>query len=1167
MRRLAIAATALLTLGDDGNPAASTFDFEARVQAQEAIERVYYRHQLGSTRPFESAVPRHTIESKVRKYLKQTRALESMWSTPVTAAMLQNEIDRMAHSSRMPDRLRELYTALQDDPALILETLARPVLVDRLTRNFFMYDGRIHREARHEARTIHRRLTSGDLDWRVGHPRRRVVEVVRTELDPEEIGHVAAREAHEQGSDHIERAWLTAAEFDRRLEQLPLEPGAVSEVVEEAGWFEITMLLERTRDQARYVSYRVDKKLWERWWSGIEGQLAESDGIDFGDVSLVVPMLSPPTSHRKLDVESIDCLPEDEWSNGALGGVPRARWGHTAVWTGSVMIVWGGTALTPSHTGGRYDPTTDTWSPTSTINAPVGRYAHTAIWTGRVMIVWGGLNSQVPPYYLDTGGMYDPVEDAWVPTSTAGAPGGRQDHTAVWTGAEMIVWGGSGFNTGGRYDPGTDTWEPTSTVNAPTGRSYHSAVWTGTRVIVWGGHAPGATSTGGVYDPGTNEWSATGTLDAPAGRGNHTALWTGTRMIVWGGRGEQDEFLSHGGQYDPMTASWSPVSDLGPVPRAFHSAIWTGDQMIVWGGLTTGARLNDGWRYEPSADAWSPLEPANLSGRSGHSAVWTGMQMIIWGGVDPVRSYNNGGRYDPAQDTWTPTALLDLPVKGHYRGVWTGSVLFVWAGPGLGEAGRYDPATATWSPVSRVDAPPYHRSGHTIVWTGERALVWGGRDRTNASSTLSLNSGGRYDPIADDWEPTSTNNTPAPRLDHTAVWTGSRMIVWGGYQPGVTVGYDSGGLYDPVKDLWTPTSVVGAPSARRTHTAIWTGTEMIVWGGSALGTGGRFDPQTDTWIPTSTTDAPTARGAHSAVWTGNRMIIWGGTGGGAMLDTGGSYDPTTDSWRATSTSNAPSARQSHGALWTGDRMVVWGGNPDTVVLGFLASGGRYDPTSDSWTPTSTTDAPSGRSGMVLVWTGSMMIVWGGYDSHLADPVNDGSHYSFGSHLDDDGDGFSDCDGDCDDSNPNSYPAAPEHCNGTDDNCDGSIDEDADGDGRAACEDCAPTDPASFAVPDEVTGVRFDPDTVTIRWDASGPTAGAGTVHDLARGFISDLPVGSAPAEICLGGDLSGAVVSDPSLPAAGTGFWYLVRGRNVCGPGSYGRQSDGGERITAACPF
>src|SRR5262249_44473127 len=79
------------------------------------------------------------------------------------------------------------------------------------------------------------------------------------------------------------------------------------------------------------------------------------------------------------------------------------------------------------------------------------------------------------------------TDDSWTATSTNNAPAGRGDHTAVWTGSEMIVWGGrlgfSVLNTGGRYDPATDSWTATSTTNAPAARSLHTAVWTGTEMI------------------------------------------------------------------------------------------------------------------------------------------------------------------------------------------------------------------------------------------------------------------------------------------------------------------------------------------------------------------------------------------------------------------------------------------------------------------------------------------------------------------------------------------------------------------------------------------------------------------------------------------------------------------------------------------------------------
>ena len=80
---------------------------------------------------------------------------------------------------------------------------------------------------------------------------------------------------------------------------------------------------------------------------------------------------------------------------------------------------------------------------------------------------------------LNTGGRYNPSTDSWTATSTTNAPTARYDHTAVWTGSEMIVWGGhgSGLNTGGRYNPITDSWTATSTTNAPSGRAWsHGSV-------------------------------------------------------------------------------------------------------------------------------------------------------------------------------------------------------------------------------------------------------------------------------------------------------------------------------------------------------------------------------------------------------------------------------------------------------------------------------------------------------------------------------------------------------------------------------------------------------------------------------------------------------------------------------------------------------------------
>src|SRR4029450_271863 len=170
---------------------------------------------------------------------------------------------------------------------------------------------------------------------------------------------------------------------------------------------------------------------------------------------------------------------------------------HSTVWTGSLVVCWGGESRTSQAltTGGRYDPATDTWTPMSTLDAPEGRWRHSTVWTGSEMIVWGGFS-------LRSGGRYTPVTDTWLPTSIGGAPTGRTEASAVWTGSEMIVWGGDAGPAGlalaggagarcsrARHPlpPATDTWLPTSLSNAPTPRFFHTAVWTGTRMVVWGG--------------------------------------------------------------------------------------------------------------------------------------------------------------------------------------------------------------------------------------------------------------------------------------------------------------------------------------------------------------------------------------------------------------------------------------------------------------------------------------------------------------------------------------------------------------------------------------------------------------------------------------------------------------------------------------------------------
>ncbi len=126
--------------------------------------------------------------------------------------------------------------------------------------------------------------------------------------------------------------------------------------------------------------------------------------------------------------------------------------------------------------------------------------------------------------------------------------------------------------------------------------------------------------------------------------------------------------------------------------------------------------------------------------------------------------------------------------------------------------------------------------------------------------------------------------------------------------------------------------------------------------------------------------------------------------------------------------------------------------------------------------------------------------------------------------------------------------------------------DRDLDGSNNLEDCAPDDGGAFAGPGEVTGVVFAADKQTLSWDSAKPTAGADTLHDVARGRLGELPAGSGASESCLAGGTGDASVTDLEPPPVGDGFWYLVRASNVCAVGTWGQDSDGLTRSPAVCP-
>jgi N-acetylneuraminic acid mutarotase len=720
-----------------------------------------------------------------------------------------------------------------------------------------------------------------------------------------------------------------------------------------------------------------------------------------------------------------DLVPES-WLARSNGPPPfaqaaLARSGHSAIWTGTEMIIWGGFDGAYRNNGARYNPAANTWVPLSTSNAPHARAWHAAVWTGTEMIVHGGTVFASGLFgsgtvITNTGGRYNPGTDTWLAITNGG--GLRRNHAAFWTGSRLLVWGGSAIitgmfgpvevpnNSGALYDPGTDIWT-TIAASGLNERLGFSAVWTGTEMIIWGGFDVSGSfvstrtnfNDGARYNPTGNSWTPVNTAGAPFRRESHSAVWSGTEMIVWGGVYNETfaavTNFNNGARYNPVGNTWSPLTTTAaPSARYDHTAAWVGTRMVIWGGTDGTNAFNSGARYFPSLNTWSNMTVTGRpTARTGHKHVVAATEMIVWGGQDTNNLFLDiGGRYNPATDIWQTTPPTgDRSARRGHTAVWTGSEFLVWGGfdgeSYLGSGGRFNPALNSWTPINQTNAPA-GRIGHSAVWAGTEMIIWGG------SNTALLNSGARYNPVSDSWSTTTTASAPTARHNHTAVWSGNQMIVWGGFDG---VFRNTGGRYNPVLNSWSGTATAGTPVARTEHAAVWTGTEMLIWGGrggtvaspTALATGGRYDPVANAWSTIPNAGAPAGRIGHTGLWTGDELLVWGGFDLTTNLNSGGRYHVASNSWRSITTDNAPIERREHTAVWAGTRMIVWGGVNGAL---YQRTGGNYDPLTDVWVPTLTsTNAPAARSQHVAGWTGTDMIIHGGwYGSFYLDDTH---HYA------------------------------------------------------------------------------------------------------------------------------------------------------------------------------
>lgn len=269
----------------------------------------------------------------------------------------------------------------------------------------------------------------------------------------------------------------------------------------------------------------------------------------------------------------------------------------------------------------------------------------------------------------------------------------------------------------------------------------------------------------------------------------------------------------------------------------------------VWVGCTSEARPEPGAGSDRPGGTWKRLPPSSAvrEGYSDLEAVRIGRRVVVVAGVGYDQSRLGGVVFD-LEGRRTRRIVAPLRWRDRYSAVVARDEVVVWGGCcGAGGVGRraqgirYRPGEDRWLPMSR--SPLGRRRDHTAVWTGEEMIVWGGF----GDSLERRADGAAYRPETDSWR----RIAPAPmggRSAAAAVWTGREMVVWGGATRRPRVDFQlltaGGAAYDPARDRWRriARAPVRSREGARGAAALWTGRAMVVWNGTA---GAVYDPRAD----------------------------------------------------------------------------------------------------------------------------------------------------------------------------------------------------------------------------------------------------------------------------------------------------------------------------------
>src|SRR6266478_1934146 len=282
-------------------------------------------------------------------------------------------MERMASHTKQPGVLRELFAVLGNDPLVIAECLARPVLAERVITELYAHDQRFHGELKRRAEAELRthpsvremKQTSGmytEMEWIKS-------DVAETDSAPADTKSVQAVKMN--GSEWQESVEKLAGEFDnghpvaaggqpaqhekvgaidlnrlggsgepplprKGVSTAQIKTGLLSPLRQDEGHYYAVAVMNKGKDRLKLATVAWLKEPLRSWLAKAETQVPVTMAAVSANYAL--PVISGQSDNS---IPSVACT-DDTWTATSTTSAPAARENHTAVWTGSEMIVWGG---------------------------------------------------------------------------------------------------------------------------------------------------------------------------------------------------------------------------------------------------------------------------------------------------------------------------------------------------------------------------------------------------------------------------------------------------------------------------------------------------------------------------------------------------------------------------------------------------------------------------------------------------------------------------------------------------------------------------------------------------------------------------------------------------------------------------------------------------------